>query len=129
MKLDRRLVLAGMLRWRRCLRQPGLRRRGDHERQGRGRARWVAEQAKRKGSTLSFHELSSASVSAFPPTTRRKAFLRALSVWGSKSALLRILVAASSGNRWRLAFAVLKWRTRHDSNVWPPPSEGGALSS
>ncbi len=22
-----------------------------------------------------------------------------------------------------------KWRTRHDSNVWPPPSEGGALSS
>jgi len=21
------------------------------------------------------------------------------------------------------------WRTRHDSNVWPPPSEGGALSS
>jgi site-specific DNA recombinase len=24
---------------------------------------------------------------------------------------------------------VRKWRTRHDSNVWPPPSEGGALSS
>ena len=22
-----------------------------------------------------------------------------------------------------------RWRTRHDSNVWPPPSEGGALSS
>jgi len=22
-----------------------------------------------------------------------------------------------------------EWRTRHDSNVWPPPSEGGALSS
>ena len=22
-----------------------------------------------------------------------------------------------------------KWRARHDSNVWPPPSEGGALSS
>lgn len=24
---------------------------------------------------------------------------------------------------------VRKWRARHDSNVWPPPSEGGALSS
>jgi len=22
-----------------------------------------------------------------------------------------------------------EWRARHDSNVWPPPSEGGALSS
>ena len=22
-----------------------------------------------------------------------------------------------------------KWRARHDSNVWHPPSEGGALSS
>jgi len=22
-----------------------------------------------------------------------------------------------------------KWRTRHDSNVWPLPSEGNALSS
>ena len=24
---------------------------------------------------------------------------------------------------------VMKWRTRHDSNVWPSPSEGDALSS
>ncbi len=26
-------------------------------------------------------------------------------------------------------FALVKWRTRHDSNVWPLPSEGNALSS
>lgn len=22
--------------------------------------------------------------------------------------------------------AMMRWRTRHDSNVWPPPSEGAA---
>src|ERR1700676_3292774 len=29
----------------------------------------------------------------------------------------------------RVACHQQRWRTRHDSNVWPPPSEGGALSS
>lgn len=52
-------------------------------------------------------------------------------IMGSKSELLHALVAASSvetaGNGVRSS--VPKWRTRHDSNVWPPPSEGGALSS
>ena len=33
-----------------------------------------------------------------------------------------------NGRFWS-ASSVLKWRTRHDSNVWPSPSEGDALSS
>ncbi len=52
-------------------------------------------------------------------------------IMGLKSELLRTLVAASSGKS--AAFGVhssaLKWRTRHDSNVRPLPSEGSALSS
>ena len=27
------------------------------------------------------------------------------------------------------SYKIVQWRTRHDSNVWPSPSEGGALSS
>ncbi len=52
-------------------------------------------------------------------------------IMGSKSELLRTLVAASGGKSGVVGVqsSVLKWRTRHDSNVWPPPSEGGALSS
>ncbi len=52
-------------------------------------------------------------------------------IMGSKSELLRTLVAASGGKPGvaGVQSSVLKWRTRHDSNVWPPPSEGGALSS
>ncbi len=52
-------------------------------------------------------------------------------ITGSKSELLRTLVAASSvkSAAFGVRSSVLKWRTRHDSNVRPPPSEGGALSS
>ena len=52
-------------------------------------------------------------------------------IMGSKSELLRTLVAASGGKPGvaGVQSSVLKWRARHDSNVWPPPSEGGALSS
>src|ERR1700733_9271066 len=32
-----------------------------------------------------------------------------------------VLVAATHGAKLSLE----RWRTRHDSNVWPPPSEGG----
>ena len=72
----------------------------------------------------------------------RRDYLRALAqrvevadkevrIMGSKSELLRTLVAASGGKPGvaSVQSSVLKWRTRHDSNVWPPPSEGGALSS
>ncbi|WP_234054169.1 MULTISPECIES: hypothetical protein [unclassified Xanthobacter] len=47
-------------------------------------------------------------------------------IMGSKSELLRTLVAASSVETaaFGVQSSVLKWRTRHDSNVWPPPSEG-----
>src|SRR3546814_8405031 len=33
--------------------------------------------------------------------------------------------------RWPIRRCYLRenWRTRQDSNLWPPPSEGGALSS
>ena len=54
-----------------------------------------------------------------------------LRIMGSKSALLRTLVAAESAKTagFGVPSSVPKWRTRHDSNVRPPPSEGGALSS
>jgi len=47
-------------------------------------------------------------------------------IMGAKSELLRTLVAASGGKPGvaGVQSSVLKWRTRHDSNVWPPPSEG-----
>jgi site-specific DNA recombinase len=52
-------------------------------------------------------------------------------IMGSKSVLLRTLVAASSVKTagFGVPSFVPKWRTRHDSNVWPLPSEGSALSS
>ena len=46
---------------------------------------------------------------------------------------IKIEFAASAGGHLQRANDVyrsaLKWRTRHDSNVWPSPSEGDALSS
>jgi site-specific DNA recombinase len=72
----------------------------------------------------------------------RRDYLRALAqrvevdaeqprIMGSKSELLRPLVAASSAKAadFGVPSSVPKWRTRHDSNVWPSPSEGDALSS
>ena len=52
-------------------------------------------------------------------------------IMGRKSDLLQTLVAASSGETAAFAVrsSVLKWRTRRDSNPWPLPSEGSALSS
>ena len=52
-------------------------------------------------------------------------------IMGSESALLRTLVAAESAKKAGsvVPSSVPKWRTRHDSNVWPSPSEGDALSS
>jgi site-specific DNA recombinase len=52
-------------------------------------------------------------------------------IMGSKSVLLSALVAASSAKTAAsgVPSSVPKWRTRHDSNVWPLPSEGNALSS
>ena len=52
-------------------------------------------------------------------------------IMGSKAELLRTLVAASSGKSaaFGVSGSVLKWRTRRDSNPWPLPSEGSALSS
>jgi site-specific DNA recombinase len=54
-----------------------------------------------------------------------------LRIMGSKSVLLRTLVATSSAKTadFGVPSSVPKWRTRHDSNVWPLPSEGSALSS
>ncbi|NMN58953.1 hypothetical protein FHT36_002861 [Xanthobacter sp. SG618] len=47
-------------------------------------------------------------------------------IMGTKSNLLQSLVAASSGQSaaFGVRGSVLKWRTRHDSNVRPLPSEG-----
>ena len=52
-------------------------------------------------------------------------------IMGSKSELLRTLVAASSVKTaaFGVHSSVLKWRTRQDSNLRPLPSEGSALSS
>ena len=52
-------------------------------------------------------------------------------IMGRTSDLLQTLVAASSGETAAFAVrsSVLKWRTRQDSNLWPLPSEGSALSS
>jgi site-specific DNA recombinase len=52
-------------------------------------------------------------------------------IMGSKSELLRTLIAASGGKSGvaGVQSSVLKWRTRQDSNLWPLPSEGSALSS
>ena len=50
---------------------------------------------------------------------------------GLRSELLRALTAASGVEAAVLGVRSFepKWRTRQDSNLWPPPSEGGALSS
>ena len=54
-----------------------------------------------------------------------------LRIMGSKSVLLRTLVATSSAKTagFGMPNSVPKWRTRRDSNSRPLPSEGSALSS
>jgi site-specific DNA recombinase len=72
-------------------------------------------------------------------TPFRKAYLRSLidvievddaqiRIKGSKDVLERAVLASGSGTEPRSQMST-KWRTRHDSNVWPLPSEGNALSS
>ena len=72
-------------------------------------------------------------------TPFRKAYLRSLidvievddaqiRIRGSKDVLERAVLASSSGAEQRSQMST-KWRTRHDSNVWPSPSEGDALSN
>ena len=52
-------------------------------------------------------------------------------IMGSKSVLLRTLVAASSAKTagFGVPSFVRKWRARRDSNPRPPDSKSGALSS
>ena len=53
---------------------------------------------------------------------------QAIRIIGSKDILQAAIVGKQTENGNVRGF-VRKWRARHDSNVWPPPSEGGALSS
>jgi site-specific DNA recombinase len=50
-------------------------------------------------------------------------------IMGSKSVLLRTLFAAPGAKTasFGVPSSVPRWRTRHDSNVWPSPSEGKRL--
>lgn len=49
-------------------------------------------------------------------------------IHGRRSVLERMVMGGGAAPAGVPSF-VRKWRARHDSNVWPPPSEGGALSS
>ena len=72
-------------------------------------------------------------------TNTRKAYIRsildavevddrAIRIIGSKD-VLQAAIAGKQTENGNVRGFVRKWRARHDSNVWPPPSEGGALSS
>ena len=52
----------------------------------------------------------------------------AIRIIGSKD-VLQAAIAEKQTTNGNVRGFVRKWRARHDSNVWPPPSEGGALSS
>ena len=47
---------------------------------------------------------------------------------GRRTVLERLVMGGGAAPAGVPGF-VRKWRTRHDSNVWPSPSEGDALSS
>ena len=49
-------------------------------------------------------------------------------IHGRRTVLERLVMGGGAAPAAVPSF-VREWRTRHDSNVWPPPSEGGALSS
>ncbi|VFU10937.1 Resolvase domain protein [Methylocella tundrae] len=72
-------------------------------------------------------------------TSFRRAYIRSvidqvevddaeIRIHGRRSVLERLVMGGGADPAGVPSF-VRKWRTRHDSNVWPPPSEGGALSS
>lgn len=72
-------------------------------------------------------------------TPARKAYLRTLigaiivsdksvKIVGSKEAV-RAAILGKPSPLQNVRGLGPEWRARHDSNVWPPPSEGGALSS
>ena len=48
---------------------------------------------------------------------------------GSRTALERAVVATAAGTRKGVPSFAREWRTQEDSNLWPLPSEGSALSS
>jgi site-specific DNA recombinase len=48
---------------------------------------------------------------------------------GSRKALERAIIATAASNRKVVPSFAREWRTRQDSNLWPLPSEGNALSS
>jgi site-specific DNA recombinase len=124
-----------------------LKERLDRLKADRDRARAALEATKsRKGADI---RIDPALIESFGRTMRenlttgstpfRKAYLRSLidvievddaqvRIKGSKDVLERAVVASQSGAEQRSQMST-KWRTRHDSNVWPSPSEGDALSS
>ena len=53
---------------------------------------------------------------------------KAIRITGSKEVLAGAVTGRNSA-RQNVRGLVPEWRTREDSNLWPPPSEGGALSS
>ena len=48
---------------------------------------------------------------------------------GSRKALERAVIATAASGGTRVPSFAREWRTRQDSNLWPLPSEGNALSS
>ena len=52
-----------------------------------------------------------------------------IQIRGSRKALERAVIASSATARGKVPSFAREWRTRQDSNLWPLPSEGSALSS
>jgi site-specific DNA recombinase len=50
-------------------------------------------------------------------------------IFGRKDVLEQALVAGAGSGSSGVRTSVRSWRTRRDSNPWPLPSEGSALSS
>ena len=48
---------------------------------------------------------------------------------GSRKALERAVIATAASARSGVPSFAREWRTQEDSNLWPLPSEGNALSS
>ena len=48
---------------------------------------------------------------------------------GSRRALERAVIATAASGGTKVPSFAREWRTRQDSNLWPLPSEGSALSS